>query len=560
MLQLRKWQEHALSNWALADRFLLEAIPGAGKTVFALEAARRMLESEKCQEIIWVVPSRHLVSQACDAASGLGLRLQPTENNKHFGGPVKGSLGQVVTYQQVSYWPELFAKRASKAFVVLDEAHHLGGEIDDDGALTERWGAKMERAFDHAGAMLLMTGTPWREDNLAIPFVNYDADGVLKPDYTYGFAKAWADKPSPIRQIEFPLWDAVGRWGYQSSSGVNSYEQRASETTSQKDERKVLNSLYDPASDWFGEVFDRANALLETARRSRPDAAGLVIARDVKTAEEYVTRIRQRGIAAEIIHAAKDGAHKSLSEFRGGTSPWLVSVKMVSEGVDIPRLEVLLYASSGLTELAFHQAVGRVIRRRSSTDNAVAKIVIPDSPTFRHLVEGLDAAKRHALREVEKLAVSEAERDEGQSLAFVLPATDASESFTIHKGEEITAAIRAFLETGNGLHEMTPSEQLGALELALEEARRLVESPPSVGVELTIEQREQKRKDNTKLANKIAERRKMQHSHVWNAVNGYFGHSKRSERSDEDLDTEKRLLEQWLMNGEVPRGLNALYA
>ena len=41
MQQLRGWQEMSLSNWGYADKWMLEATPGAGKTTFALEAARR---------------------------------------------------------------------------------------------------------------------------------------------------------------------------------------------------------------------------------------------------------------------------------------------------------------------------------------------------------------------------------------------------------------------------------------------------------------------------------------------------------------------------------------
>ena len=55
---------------------------------------------------------------------------------------------------------------------------------------------------------------------------------------------------------------------------------------------------------------------------------------------------------------------------------------MVSEGVDIPRLRVLVYLPNALTELAFRQGIGRVVRSAGEDDDTRAYVVMPSFETF----------------------------------------------------------------------------------------------------------------------------------------------------------------------------------
>ena len=50
---------------------------------------------------------------------------------------------------------------------------------------------------------------------------------------------------------------------------------------------------------------------------------------------------------------------------------------MVSEGVDIRRLRVLVYLPNALTNLAFRQAIGRVVRTNGPNDDTRAYVVMP---------------------------------------------------------------------------------------------------------------------------------------------------------------------------------------
>lgn len=546
MQQLRDWQELSLNKWSYADRWMLEATPGAGKTTFALEAARLMLEQGgKCTQIVFVVPSLNLVTQVCDAAGDRGLRLQPTNNAKNNGKPVRKSQGQVVTYQQVASQPLAFARHAHKSFVIFDEAHHLGGTEDSS------WGPKMQAAFDRAPSMLLMTGTPWREDNSKIPFVEYDKDGILRVDDSYGMIQAWADNPSPIRNLAFPYWDATAGWGYKDHTGITSVQQKASDAE-KANEYKVLDSLYKPASHWFREAFKHSNELLTTARNRQSDAAGLLIANSIDNAKAYVDLIHRWGVDAELVHSETDDPQRTLAAFRDGDRPWLVSVKMVTEGVDIPRLEVLLYASKALTALAIRQGVGRPIRKRTRSDNAVAQIVFPHTVTFRTIADEIDQERRHALKHVEEKTTAALRDGVELSEFFVSPAVDAVQSETLLKGKHVDSAVQAFVDSGNGLNELPVEQRIEALHLALQQAVSIAEP---VKQQLTVGEREEKNKANTQLAQKFhydQMDRGISVAIVWWTINKYFGHANRADRSDEDLDVEHALLHNWYYNNVEP--------
>src|SRR4051812_36122416 len=92
--------------------------------------------------------------------------------------------GVVTTYAQVAGIAPLLASLSNEAFVVLDEIHHAG----DD----RSWGEGIAEAFRPAGRRLLLSGTPFRSDTRAIPFIHYD-DEEAEPDFEYGYGDALRD-------------------------------------------------------------------------------------------------------------------------------------------------------------------------------------------------------------------------------------------------------------------------------------------------------------------------------------------------------------------------------
>src|SRR5690606_1959062 len=106
------------------------------------------------------------------------------------------------TYQQVASNPDAVRAIAGQSIVILDEIHHAG----DDRA----WGESVRRAFEVAPRRVALSGTPFRSDTLAIPFVRYVGDEAV-PDFEYGYADALADG-RVVRPVYFPRINGYMEW------------------------------------------------------------------------------------------------------------------------------------------------------------------------------------------------------------------------------------------------------------------------------------------------------------------------------------------------------------
>src|SRR5680860_683885 len=207
LVRLRPWQKAALERFAACDRpdFLAVATPGAGKTTFALTAALSDLATHPRRRIVVVAPTHHLKTQWARAAAAFGLHLEPAWSPR--GGRLPADMhGVVVTYQQMAADPGSLRAVTRDAFVVFDEVHHAGED--------RAWGDGLRHAFEPAARRLSISGTPFRSDTQAIPFVDYVGDEAV-PDYTYGYAAALRDG-GVVRPAYFPRvggemeWTAAG--------------------------------------------------------------------------------------------------------------------------------------------------------------------------------------------------------------------------------------------------------------------------------------------------------------------------------------------------------------
>jgi superfamily II DNA or RNA helicase len=122
---------------------------------------------------------------------------------------------------------------------------------------------------------------------------------------------------------------------------------------------------------------------LTELRQRMPEAGGLVIAPSIEMAK-YMARLIEMidGEAPMLVHSQMPNPEAKIRAFRNTDKRWLVSVAMVSEGVDISRLRVLVYLPHALTELAFRQAIGRVVRTRGHDDDTRAYVVMPSLDTL----------------------------------------------------------------------------------------------------------------------------------------------------------------------------------
>jgi superfamily II DNA or RNA helicase len=390
--RLRLWQREALAKYETEPRkdFLLTATPGAGKTTFALSLAVGLLSRRVIDRVIVVAPTDHLRSQWAEAAERFGIALAPNLGNSV--GPVPGDLhGYVTTYAQVAGKPTLHAARATtrRSLVVLDEIHHAGDGLS--------WGEAVEHAFAGAGRRVCLTGTPFRTRvGERIPFVRYEPDGqgglVSTADFSYGYADALRDHV--VRPVVFAAYTGVSRWRNSAGEVIAA---SLTEAGTKSTEQAAWRTALDPKGDWVPHVIAAMDERLTQLRQSgMPDAAGLVLASDQEDARAYASIVeRVTGEKPYLILSDDPKASAKIAKFGAGGARIAVCVRMVSEGVDVPRAACLAWLTSYRTPLFFAQAVGRVVRSRGRHESAT--VFLPAVRPLLTLAAELETERNHVL-------------------------------------------------------------------------------------------------------------------------------------------------------------------
>ena len=391
-VRLRRWQREALAAYRTEPRkdFLVTATPGAGKTTFALTLAVDLVSRRVVDRIIVVAPTDHLRTQWAEAAERFGVALDPGLSNAV--GPVPADLhGYVTTYAQVAAKPTLHAARAEvrRSLVILDEIHHAGDGLS--------WGDAVALAFGNVTRRLCLTGTPFRTAvGERIPFVRYQPDGegglVSAADYSYGYAAALADRV--VRPVVFAAYTGVSRWRNSAGEVIAA---SLTEAGTKSTEQAAWRTALDARGDWVPHVIaamdERLDQLAETGM---PDAAGLVLASDQDDARAYAEIVhRVTGQRPYLILSDDPKASSRIAEFAAGGARIAVCVRMVSEGVDVPRAACLAWLTSYRTPLFFAQAVGRVVRSRGRHESAT--VFLPAVRPLLSLAAELETERNHVL-------------------------------------------------------------------------------------------------------------------------------------------------------------------
>ena len=386
---LRTWQKQAIEVYlqALADEkrsILWEATPGAGKTVAALKLCLHQLSTRKARRIIIVVPTTHLKVQWARAATEFGLHLDInfSESQKRI---AKDYHGLVLTYQQIGNRPEIFSAISRQSVAVLDEVHHSGDGLS--------WGNALRIALKDASFTLCLSGTAFRSDNNKIPFVTYNEAGVSEPDYVYAYSNAVSD--SVCRPTVFFTFGGEVAW----TSGSVSMQASFSDGLDRVGRTRRLRAALDPASGWIEPMLKEAHNMLLAIRKEHPEAAGLLTAssqRHARALAKVLTSVT--GERPTVILSEDSNASKRLKNFISATNCWLVACNMVSEGVDVPRLRVGVYATTIRTKMYFRQFLGRIVRRTTSPKGLQpAFFYLPADPWLTRLAEEVEHEQRHCV-------------------------------------------------------------------------------------------------------------------------------------------------------------------
>ncbi len=557
--RLRAWQVEALSRYReLGQRdFLAVATPGAGKTTFALRVATDLLEARTVEQVIVVTPTEHLKVQWADAAAKVGLHLDPG-----LGGSRRGRSrqfqGQAVTYAGVAAATFAYEARTASArtLVIFDEVHHAGDALS--------WGEAVGQAFALATRRLSLTGTPFRSDATPIPFVRYaeESDGIRRsvPDYTYGYAEALRDHV--VRPVVFLAYGGGMRWRTRAGDelAVNLGEPLTKDVTAQ-----AWRTALDPAGEWMPAVLRAADRRLEEVRRHVPDAGGLVIATDQRQARAYARALGSiSGEQPTLVLSDDPGASRRIEQFGASEARWMVAVRMVSEGVDVPRLAVGVYATATSTPLFFAQAVGRFVRSRRRGE--LASVFLPTVPILLAHAGALERQRDHVLGRPkhaddvwgeEETMLAEANRTrrtadlEGEQETLEANAVFDHVLFDARayglQAEPTSADEADYL----GLPGLLEADQVATL-LADRQRRQLArasrrEKRERVSEEVSLFRAlEGRRRELNSLVSQVARLRGVPHSHVHAGLRREAGGPPLATATTEQVEARIRLARQWL--------------
>lgn len=402
-LTLRPWQAQALQkaeSWLIEKgnrHFLINAAPGAGKTICASVIAKRMFERDEIDRVIVIAPRAEVVKQW-----GNDFEMVTGHNMTK----VTAADGDVTDYGNdlCATWhaieglsePFQYVCENYRTLVICDEHHHA--------AVEAAWGEQADSAFESAKYTLILTGTPVRSDGKDTIWLAYDDEGNLidlpeEGSYTLNYGEA-VDR-AYCRPITFHRHEGTFTVTLPDGDGISvSSKVGADDSGKYSDIPGLQRALdffklactpqYKPdgvtpdPESFMGSMLTWGIEKLEDIRDTVPVAGGLVIAPSITVAEHIAELIEEMtGEKPLVVHTQSANAEGKIAAFRKNTDKkWLVSVAMISEGVDIPRLRILIYLPSAKTELAFRQSMGRVVRTLGPEDYSRAYVVMPSLDTL----------------------------------------------------------------------------------------------------------------------------------------------------------------------------------
>ena len=417
-IQLRPWQSEAITkalSWLLdpagGKHFLINAAPGAGKTLCASAIAQQLLSKGEIDRVIVIAPRAEVVNQWADDFRRVTGRFMTKVTGRDQDVASMG-LDVCATWAAVQGLLDALQAvcQAQRTLVICDEHHHA--------AVQAAWGDSADSAFHAARFVLVLTGTPIRSDGSQSVWLAYDDHGAIThPEAgTYTLTYGQAVDLAYCRPVTFHRHQARFTVDLKDGNVLQVAGDRPADLPADLKRIGGLQRALDfyrlactpqfekdgvtpLATGYQATMAAWAGAKLDELRNRMPDAGGLVIAPSIEMAEYMVEVIEKiEGERPVLVHSQLPNAESRIRAFRNTDKRWLVSVAMVSEGVDIPRLRLLVYLPSALTELAFRQAIGRVVRTAGPNDDTRAYVVMPAFDTFEHYARRVEEEMPHSTR------------------------------------------------------------------------------------------------------------------------------------------------------------------
>lgn len=369
-MKLRHWQSECVNSASAKymkdqNHFFALATPGAGKTLMASELASRLLKNNLVDIIVCFSPSS-IVSQ--DFTESLQLKI-----NERFDG-LMGAKGRSLTYQALShldasFW-QLFQKY--RVFVIFDEIHHCAGSNIEN---ANAWGEKIILNIQNkAKYTLALTGTPWRSDTAPIVLSNYvGPNSKIACDYVYGLAEAIQDGVCRVPQIVAVDNDNISVISDDDTQVFNSFKTLIAESAVSY--KEIIES-----EEVMKYMISSARKKLSNLRKVNPNAAGLIVASSVEHAKRIMVLMKdQFNEQSDVVTYRENEPTNIIQQFRQAKTKWIISVGMISEGTNIPRLQICCHLTNIKTEMHFRQILGRILRT-TNAHNQEAIMYMPAEP------------------------------------------------------------------------------------------------------------------------------------------------------------------------------------
>lgn len=531
----RAWARAAYAAYLKSskDSFLVDACPGAGKTKFAVMLAYNEVARGAVDRVDVVGPSVHICRQWAQEMAGWGLHLDP-ENEQES----SDCIGRVFTYQRLGMSPQGLRTRANpRRLVILDEIHHAGDQ--------KTWGDALRLVYANAERRLLLSGTPFRSDGNPIPFVGYTSGdhGVSVSDYSYGYGDALRD--GYCAPLYFPHHDGDFQW----ERGGETYRFDLMTRLGRQLNSDRLRTAYSPEGEFVRELLREAHQHLMVVRAEHPEAGGIVFGRDVDNvralAEVLASVSGSKPVT--VTNDDKDAGDK-IRRFKEGASPWLVSVKMVSEGVDIPRLRVGVYLSPVQTEMFFRQAAGRLVRLVPGLEDQAGYLYIPSLPRLVEYAAAMTDERRHAIAKKGPAAggaggleeLTRGEREEPSDMDYRFLAAVPERAGVVETSAPMDKDGQTFFDF--------------AADLIDEEPEPITDVPPPP--QLLGEKKAGARRKGgniSSLVNDLYRTHKVSYAQIHAHLNGLQKVKGQSQCTLEQLEQREELLRRWLSSGQPPR-------
>lgn len=408
---LREWQREALIRFQELDSkrvFVLEAAPGAGKSMFAACAARLSIDNHpEIDHVICIAPWVPILSSMKKTFGRLGLEPRDKFHydrkiGRHQNTPMQdvtldtysGFCNQV-SVNTIQHWQE---KYGFKFMLVLDELHHTS-------RASGKWGPYSEKIADMATKVVAMSGTYFRSDKTAISFLNYGSDDKPIKDYHIDYQRCVAERY--VRQVAFRYHDPIIEMLNTNSRGVTKRKLSSYPVSSLKMLNQAKKEVLNASGQHVEHMIKEAWMELQAMRAKWPDAACLVVCRpgggndEQRAIFEIESKIKTHTGVNPVVVTSDDAASRGRIEaFNNGTDPFLCAIRMVSEGVDIPRIRMVLFLTFTDSEMLFRQIVGRCVRYiPGKEDDTAAMVIMPKFPIMSDFANRFEGeAKLGALK------------------------------------------------------------------------------------------------------------------------------------------------------------------